>query len=164
MKMVHAMLTWTAVGLAPGCLQARPSMPSPTYVTIGEAWSGDRRGSPIAVAYRLFTASQLAGMCPGSIAPARLVAEPATALLRVGEWFALDSLAVVAVDASARRLPPVPLRVDVETPEPPMLDLRSDRIAAARVRPIRTGQFMFRLRTLCPGAGAEVFVPASVSR
>lgn len=69
----------------------------------------------------------------------------------VGEWFPYAKLHVLALDGTGRLIPSVPIQVQVEEVEPPLLALRSDMLADAKLLPVRPGSFRFRFRfaTIC---------------
>lgn len=111
----------------------------------------------------MFSAPDMKGLCSGAPQPAKLVIQNEPLALRVSEWFALDRLVILALDADGQPLPPAPISLEVEEPETPVLDLRSDMIAEARVLPVRAGSFRFRARTLCSNPAVEAFIHSSVS-
>jgi hypothetical protein len=132
------------------------------FGTIAEAFTSKTQQRGIEVAYRMFSAPDLGEICAKSPRPVKLVAQQVPITLHVGEWFSLDRLIIVAVDASSRQLQPVPIMLEVEDKEPPLLNLRSDMIAEARVLPLRAGSFRFRARTICSDPSVEVLIEATV--
>jgi hypothetical protein len=87
-------------------------------------------------------------------------------VLRLGEWFYLDRLVIVARDEVGHSLSRVPLALEVEqTMEratPPLFSLRNDLLAESRLRPLRTGGFRFRARTICPEVSVVLEISATV--
>lgn len=142
-------------------LMQNPAPSATKFATIAEAWSAPAKDADMIVAHRLFSTDQLADVCARAMTPARLVLE--TPLnLRAGEPFALTSLRIMAIDESGRALPPIPLLIEVEALERPILDLRSETTADGIIVPIRSGQFMFRARAICVESVAPVFAAATV--
>lgn len=138
----------------------------PEFVTIAEAYTSASPSQGIEVGSRIFSAPDLEEICSGVARPAKLVIQNGQnelLVLRVGDWFALDRLVIVAVDADGRALPPLPITLEAEEPEPPALDLRSDMIAEARVLPVRAGSFRLRARTLCSNPAVAAIVQATAS-
>ncbi len=135
----------------------------PEFVTIAEGHTSASQDRGIEAGYRMFSAPDMKELCSGASQPAKLVIQNEPLALRVDEWFALDQLVILAADADGQPLPPAPITLEVEEPEPPVLDLRSDRIAEARVLPVRTGSFRLRVRTLCSDPAVEALIHASVS-
>ncbi len=135
----------------------------PEFVTIAEAYTSASKDQEIKVGYRMFSAPEMEDICSGAARPAKLVIQNESLILRVGDWFALDRLVIVAVDADGQPLSPAPIALDVEAMEPPVLNLRSDMIAEVRVMPVRAGSFRFRARTLCASPAVETLIQAAVS-
>lgn len=145
-------------------LERRVAADACSAATVDELWDDRRRMDGTEqeldhrVAYRMFTAPDFGRVCSSAPAPTRLVAE-SPVIFRLGEWFPLASLKIVAVDASNLPLRPVPLSIEVQNSDPPLLNLQSNMIADLPIRPSR---FLFRARTICPGTAADVFFPATV--
>jgi hypothetical protein len=153
---------YRAIGLSIVLLQN--SMPPPAiwgWPTVAEAWTAPNEHSTIDSGYRMFSAPDMGDICARAPSPARLVAK-GRVILRVGEWFDLSSLRIVAVDAAWHALSPVPIHLDVEAIYPPLFSLSNDVIGHGGVTPTRPGRFRFRARTICRGTSAEVRVPAVV--
>jgi len=160
---------WTVAicALAPSLLflvltNVHPAEPS-SFVTIAEAFTSETQQHGIEVGYRIFSAPDMGEICAKAERPARLVAQKVPITLRVREWFLLDRLIILAEDAEGQQLPPVPITLEVEDKEPPLLNLRSDMIAEARVLPVRAGSFRFRARTICSDPAVEVLIEATVN-
>jgi len=110
----------------------------------------------------MFSAPDFPRVCKDAHRVARLDAPTASVALQVNEWFPLDRLVIIALDKSGQPVGSVPIAIEVEEKAPPLLDLGSDRIADARVLPIRAGKFRFRARMICSGTSAQVFINATV--
>jgi hypothetical protein len=107
----------------------------------------------------MFSASTLPGICEKSARPAKLVALIDPVVLHVGTGFTLSGLSVLAMDASGKPLPPVPIMVEVD--DTCCLITTPDVLARAGnwVIPTRAGRFHFRVRTVCentPQASVEI--------
>jgi len=135
---------------------------SSVFVTIAEGFSSETQQRGIEVAYGMFSAPDLGRICSKSERPSRLVAKKVPIALRVGEWFPLDHVVIVAMDETGKQLQPVPIMFEVEEREPPLLNLRSDMIAEARVLPVRAGSFRFLARTICSDPSVAILLEATV--
>jgi len=134
--------------------------PPGLWPTVAEAWTAPDEQSTIDAGYRMFTASD--DSCAKAPAPARLVAKGPVVVLHVGKWFDFSSLRIIAVDTAGHTLAPVPVQLEIEEIYPPLFSLRNDIIGYGGTTPTRPGRFKFRVRTICLGTSAEVFVPAVV--
>jgi hypothetical protein len=94
--------------------------------------------------------------------PAVLDAPAGPLELKVGELFPLDRIVIVARDEVGTLLGPVPIAIEVDDTEPPLLNTRSDAIAESKLQPLRPGSFRFRARTICPYPSIHLLVPASI--
>lgn len=134
----------------------------PGFVTVAEGFTSPNRSSGIDVAYRMFSLPTFAKTCKESQRPFTLTTPNSAVTLHVGEWFPLRRLIIVGADRTGHALRPLPITLEVEATNSPLLDLQSDMISDARVMPIRTGRFRFRARTICEGTSADVFIQAVV--
>jgi hypothetical protein len=134
----------------------------PGFVTIAEGLTSPDRTRGIEVAYRMFSIPTFAKTCKESERPFTLTTPNGAVTLRVGEWFPLHRLVVVGVDQTGHVLRPLPIMLEVEVTNPPLLNLQPEMISDARVLPIRMGKFRFRARTICKGTSADVFIQAVV--
>ena len=94
--------------------------------------------------------------------PAALEAVGRGSELHVGEPFPVNRLTIVARDRSGKLLGPVPIAIEVDDGDPPLLNTKSDAIAESRLQPLRPGAFRFRARTICPHPPVQVVIAASV--
>ena len=135
----------------------------PGFGTVGEGFTSPNRATGINADYRMFSLSTFDKTCKASKRPFRLASPNQVVTLRVGEWFPLHRLIVVGMDRKGRVLRPLPIMLEVEDQNPPLLNLRTDMISDGRgLLPIRTGRFRFRARTICDGTSADVFIQAVV--
>jgi hypothetical protein len=135
----------------------------PDFVTVAEGVTSASRSIGIDAAYRMFSLSTFAKTCKESRRPFRLASPNTVVSLRVGEWFSLRRLMIVGLDRTGHVLRPLPIGVEVEDTNPPILNLRTDMISVGRgLLPIRTGRFRFRARTICEGTSADIFMQAVV--
>jgi hypothetical protein len=147
-------------------LAAVPALPQGValkdFATVGEGFTSSTRNVGIDVAYRMFSTPIFPKVCGESERPFRLAAPSGTVALHVGEWFSVRRLIVVGEDRRGNVLHPLPLSVEVETKDPPLLNLSADMISDGRLMPLRTGAFRFRVRTICDGTSSEVYIEAVV--
>ena len=158
--MLRSLLCVLLAALATGCAARRDRR----YVQIAEGLSSPTITDGIRVAPRMFSAPSLVDACKNATAVRRLdVAPDALELLR-GNRFSLDSLTVVAVDDADIAVPGLPIVLEVEDTEPPVLQLRSDDpdLNAGRLLAIGTGEFRLRVRTICGPPYAEIVVKGRV--
>ncbi len=134
----------------------------PGFWNAGEGFTSPNRTTGIDAAYRVFSVPTFGNTCKESKRPNRLASPDRLVALRVGEWFPLHRLIIVAEDRTGRVLRPLPISIEVEDQDPPLINGRSDMISDGRLLPIRTGKFRFRARTICQGTSADVFIQAVV--
>jgi hypothetical protein len=140
----------------------------PGYVIVGEALSSARAEDSIQFAARMFSAPDMESICRTARAAevVQLRPEVSQLRLRLGEPFRPGTLRITARDASGAVLPNVPLAVEVSGP--PNVFAR-ERLAQlvdedGSIVPSRPASVRFRVRTICPGAGADTFVRAEISQ
>ena len=134
----------------------------PGFVTIAEGFTSPNRSSGIDVAYRMFSLSTFAKTCKESGRPFTLTTQNSAVTLRAGEWFPLCRLIIVGADRTGHVLRPLPIYLEVEATNSPLLNLQSDMISDGRLLPIRTGKFRFRARTICEGTSTDIFIQAVI--
>lgn len=134
----------------------------PSFGNTGEGFTSPNRATGIDAAFRMFSVPTFGETCEESKAPFRLASPLRVVALRVGEWFPLRRLIIVAEDRMGHVLPRVPISIEVEVREPPLINGRSEMISEGRLLPIRPGKFRFRARTLCSGTSADVFIQAVI--
>ena len=152
---MRALLLALAVA-AGGCAPTRH------YVQIAEGLSSPSITEGIRVAPRMFSAPQLVEACRTAVPVARLKVEPSELILTQGNLYQLSSITVVAVNAADIAVPGVPIVLEAEDTDPPVLRLRSDDLDldAGRINVIGRGRFRMRIRTTCGMPQAETIVEA----
>ena len=152
-----AALACAVVGAA-GCTSSR------YYVQIAEGLSSPSVTEGIRVAPRMFSAPQLVEACKNAVPVERLRVEPQELDLAQGNVYALNSLTVVAVNAADIAVPGIPIVLEAEDANPPVLQLRSDDpdLNEGRVRVIGPGRVRMRIRAMCGMPFAETIVEARV--
>jgi len=150
-----------AVTVAGGC-SLRPSI---FYVRVAEGLTAPSLAEGIRVAPRMFAPSQIVAACRIPRAVARLEAASEVLDLQVGERFALTSLRIVAVNAANLSMPDVPITIEAEDMNPPVLQLRSDDpdLDHGRIHPLNAGIFRMRIRTMCGSPGVEMTITGRVA-
>ena len=144
-----------AAGVA-GCAPTRH------YVQIAEGLTSASITEGIRVAPRMFSAPQLIEACRTAVPIARLKVEPSTLILTQGNLYQLSSITVVAVNAADIAVPAIPIVVEAEDTNPPVLGLRSDDpdLDEGRIRVVGPGKFRVRIRTTCGMPQSETVVEA----
>jgi hypothetical protein len=135
------------------------------YVRVAEGLTSPSFTETMQVAPRLFGASDLTTACQSPHRIARLEAPTRTLELRVGERLALNTLRVVAVGDAGVALTEVPVGIEVEELNPPLVQLRSDDpdLNAGRLLSVGSGTVHIRVRALCTSTPAELKITARVA-
>jgi hypothetical protein len=158
---MRALLTAVLFCANAGTVRAQAKV-LPGFGTIAEGVTSPNRTSGIDVAYRMFSLPTFNRTCKESQQPSRLASPNKSVALNLGEWFPLHRLIIVGVDRTGHVLRPLPIMLEVEVTNPPLLNLQSEMISDARLLPIRTGRFRFCARTICKGTSADVFIQAVI--
>jgi hypothetical protein len=155
---IVALLVVPMVVVVAGCASTRH------YVQIAEGLSSPSITEGIRVAPRMFSAPQLVEACRTATPVARLKVEPSELTLTQGNLYQLSSITVVAVNAADIAVPAIPIVLEAEDTNPPILRLRSDDpdLDDGRIRVIGPGRFRLRIRTTCGMPQAETIVEARV--
>lgn len=152
-----------AVAVPPlGGSQGHP--PLADYVIVGEALSSPRPEDPITFSYRIFSVPDLEPLCRRAADIVRLRSETSRLRLHVGEPFRPGSLRIVALDASGTVLPKIPLMIDVNGPQNVFARDNLQGVPDGSITPTTSTSVRYRIRTMCPGPGADTFVRADISR
>jgi hypothetical protein len=138
--------------------------PLADYVIVGEALSSPRPEDPITFSYRMFSVPDLEPLCRRAAEIVQLRSEISRLRLHVGEPFRPGSLRIVALDASGTVLPKIPLMIDVNGPQNVFARDNLEGVPDGSITPTTPTSVRFRFRTICPGPGADTFVPADISR
>ena len=136
---------WLAVGLSACAARDR------YFVQIAEGLTSPTITQGIRVAPRMFSAPALGDVCQKAVVVKRLEVAPGSLELTRGTPYSLNSLSVVAVDRSDVAVPDVPIVLEVEDREPPVVALRSDNsdLNEGRLVGVDAGGFRMRIRTMC---------------
>ena len=138
--------------------------PLADYVIVGEALSSTRAEDPITFSYRMFSVPDLEPLCRRGAEIMQLRSEISRLRLHVGEPFRPGSLRIVALDASGTVLPKIPLMIDVNGQQNVFARDNLQNVPDGSITPTTPTFVRFRIRTICPGPGADTFVPADISR
>jgi hypothetical protein len=138
--------------------------PLADYVIVGEALSSPRPEDSITFRYRMFSVPDLEPLCHRAAEIVRLRSEISRLRLHVGEPFRPGSLRIVALDASGAVLPNIPLMIDVNGPQNVFARDNLQNVPDPSITPTTPTSVRFRIRTICPGPGADTFVPADISQ
>ena len=134
------------------------------YVQIAEGLTSPTLTEGIRVAPRRFSAPGLMAVCKTATPVERLEVSPMTLVLSRGNRYSLNSLTVVAVNSAEVAVPGLPIVIEVEDTEPPVLQLRSDDpdLDEGRVLAIGAGEFRMRVRTVCGVKFAQTVIKGLV--
>jgi hypothetical protein len=133
---------------------------NPFFGTVAEAYTSPDVGVAIDAAPRMF-------LVPDNVcakAPhARVLESPAPSLeLRTGEPFPITELVIIARDQTGALLPRVPIAIDVEVFDPPLLNHLSNAMPENHLHPLRPGAFRVRARTWCSDTPVQLLIPAVI--
>jgi hypothetical protein len=137
------------------------------YVIVGEALSSARAEDSIKFAARMFSAPDMESICRTSRAAevVQLRSEVSHLRLRVGEPFQPGTLRITARDASRAVLPNVPLAVEVSgSPNVFAREGLAQLVDDGSIIPRSPASVRFRIRTICPGTGADTFVSVVITQ
>jgi hypothetical protein len=139
--------------------------PRSYFVRVAEALTSASMGEPMRVAPRLFSPYQIQEACERPRRVDRLEAPARRVELRVGERLELRTLRVVAVGDGNILVPDVPLVIEAEEQNPPLVQLRSDDpdLAEGQLLTLNAGTFRVRVRTLCSATNAEMTLTGVVT-
>ena len=126
---------------------------------VAEGYSSQDESTGANVAPRMFSAPD--NVCASAPRPASLEPLRASIELQVGQPFAITRIVVVARDAAGALLSGVPIAIEVELVDPPLLNHRSDATPENHLHPIRAGTFHVRARTICGDRLVSVLIPAT---
>jgi hypothetical protein len=137
----------------------------PYFVVLAEGLTSATITEPIRVARRQFSASQVVEACKDPRVIERLEVSPNPVEMRTDGRYALNSLSVVAINAADVAIGGLPIVLEAEEANPPIIALRSDDpdLDAGRLHALRPGSFQLRIRTMCGTPHAEKLIEARVS-
>jgi hypothetical protein len=146
------------------CMAMAAACAKTSYVRVAEGLTSPSLTEAMQVAPRMFGASDLTKACQSPRRIARLEAPARDLDLRVGDRLALNTLRVVAIGEAGAALTDVPVVIEVEELNPPLVQLRSDDpdLNAGRLLSVGSGTFRMRVRTLCTSTPAELNMIARV--
>ena len=158
--MLRLLICAMIVGSAAGCAAKRERY----FVQIAEGLTSPTITEGIRVAPRMFSAPALVDACKEIKIVERLEVAPQTLELAVGTRYSLNTLTVVAVNGADIAVPGLPIVLEVEDTEPPVLQVRSDDpdLNAGRILAVAAGEFRMRVRTMCGTPYAETVVKCRV--
>jgi hypothetical protein len=137
----------------------------PYFVVLAEGLTSATITEGIRVAPRQFTASQLVEACKDPRVVERLDVAPNPLEMRADGRYALNSLSVVAINAADVAMEGLPIVLEAEEANPPIIALRSDDpdLSVGRLHALRAGTFQMRIRTMCGTPHAERVILGLVS-
>jgi hypothetical protein len=138
--------------------------PQPYFVRVADALTSPTLTEPMRVAPRLFSAFQLTEACREPVRVARLEAPARDLDLRVGDRLALSTLRVVAVNDANVAVAGVPVTIEAEERNPPVVVLRSDDpdLDQGRLHLVNAGTLRVRVRTVCAAVNQELTITGQI--
>ena len=149
-----------------GCVLLSAACSRAYYVRVAEGLTSPSLTETMQVAPRMFGASDLTTACQSPRRIARLEAPPAPwSCASASRVVRVHTLRVVAVGEAGTPMADVPVAIEVEELNPPLVQLRSDDpdLNAGRLRSIGSGTVRMRVRTLCTSTPAELKITARVA-
>jgi hypothetical protein len=139
-------------------------LPQRHYVQVADAVSSPTLTEGIQITPRKFTVYELRQACLDSQPVVRFNVVPAQLELRADGRYLLNTLAVVAVNASDEAVPRIPIMLEAEEVVPPVVEVRSDDadIDQGWLRATRVGRFRLRIRTLCNSSQVDMVIRGQV--
>jgi hypothetical protein len=131
-----------------------------TFVHVAEGYASFQQGRGVRVAPRMFSAPD--NVCASAPSPSSLYSPADQAELHVGQPFPIGRLVIEARDETGRLLPGVPIAIEVEAVEPPVLNTQSNAMPENHLHPVRPGTFRVRVRTICSETPIQVLIPAVI--
>jgi hypothetical protein len=164
-------MRWLAASFGLACVAATlvcatvSARPRNYYVRVAEGLTSPSLTEAMSIAPRMFGAAELVSACQETQRTARLEAPARTLDLRVGDRLTLSTLRVVAVSAANVAMRQVPVVIEAEERNPPIVELRSDGpdLEAGRLLMVGRGRFRIRVRTMCTSSSAETIITAVVA-
>lgn len=125
-----------------------------------EGYSSADERTGIRAAPKMFLAPD--NVCATAPAAATLRGPQRRIELRAGVPFPINTLVVVAQDRAGAVVPRVPIAIEVEVVNPPLLNHRSDATPENHLHPVRAGSFRIRARTWCDARPVRIDIPAVI--
>ena len=152
------------LSLSTGCA-SRARKTGTYFVSIAEGLTSATIAEGIRVAPRGFTASQLVEACKDPRVVNRLEVAPNPLEMREDGRYSLNSLSVVAINGADVAMVGVPIVLEAQEVDPPIVQLRSDDpdLDVGRLHALRPGSFQMRIRTMCGAPHAERIIVGRVS-
>jgi hypothetical protein len=130
------------------------------FGTVAEAYTSPDAGTGVNAALRLFPVPD--NVCATAPRPAALHAPADSIELQVGQPFPLNRIVIVARDEAGAVVARVPIAIEVERSEPPLVNTQSDAMPENHLHPVRHGAFRLRARTICLDTPVQVLIPVVV--
>jgi hypothetical protein len=151
--------------LAAGCAgRARAPRGGPAFIRVAEALASPNMNEGLRVAVPRLQPEVVRQGCRVLPRVTRLETPSLNLQMQIGDPFALSGLTVVAIDDAGVIVAGVPLAIEAEDRNPPVLELRSadPDLGRGTLRPMNTGEFRLRIYTLCGVPGAEAVMSVKV--
>jgi hypothetical protein len=131
-----------------------------TFGHVAEGFASRREGVGVHVAPRMFSAPD--NVCASVPHTASLHSPSHRIELQAGKPFPITDFVIEARDAVGQLLQNVPIAIEVEAVEPPVLNTQSNATPENHLHPLRPGTFRMRARTICAEKPVQVFISAVI--
>ena len=147
-----AAVLFLAVGVATHAVSLQPAVKW-DYAQMAEGRTAARVGGTIEAGYRMLTVPDFPGTC-AEAARTRSVGSACgrRSLCELDESYDFRILRIDGVDAKGALLPGVPVAIEVEAHS----DVLDMSVADGLMKPLMPSSVHLRVRTICPGRGAEL--------
>lgn len=137
------------------------SAPGSVFGHVAEGYTSEDRLHGVHTAPKMFLAPD--NVCATASRAATLWSPQERIELRVGEPLPIDRLVVVARDETGAVIQRVPIRIEVEVFDPPLLNHFSNAMPENHLHPLMPGTFRIRARTICDDVPVSVEIPAIIT-
>jgi hypothetical protein len=127
---------------------------------VAEGYTSRDEATGANVAPRMFSAPD--NICANAPRPAALHVPPDRIELEVGKAYPINRLVIVGRDEAGAVLRDVPIAIEVEIVEPPLLNRQSDAMPENHLHPVRSGVVRIRVRTICTDPSVQAFMHAVI--
>ncbi len=128
---------------------------------VAEGYTSRDEATGAHVARRMFSAPD--NICANAPRPAALHVTSDRIELQVGKPYPISRLVIVGRDEAGTVLRDVPIAIEVEIVEPPLLNTQSNAMPENHLHPVRPGFFRIRVRAICTDTSIQIFMEAVIN-
>lgn len=128
---------------------------------VAEGYTSRDEATGADVAPRMFSAPD--SVCANAPRPAALHVPSDRIELQVGKPYPINRLVIVGRDEAGAVLRDVPIAIEVEIVEPPLLNTQSNAMPENHLHPLRSGAFRIRARAICTDTSIQIFMQSVIN-